>query len=207
MSSQASNTNIPTAPPGMPNPGLNNPFSVYVPLVFDGDHFLYARRNMVALRFGIPIQLTEVMEDGIIPIPGLDKREAHMFLHWINYGQFRLMPTRDGQNDAEKRKCFMIECISLYGVAMRYDLQDLARVALAHFSHLGDQIGVKNVLIMFSEYAFAGEGGETCIVEYTLRRCPMGQSGFLRVPHVFQVRESYGMEHTIASVLLQLEVV
>jgi hypothetical protein len=90
---------------------------------------------------------------------------------------------------------------------MRYDLQDLARNALGYFSYFGDQIGVKNVLIMLSDYAFAGEGGEACIVEYTLRRCPMGQSGFLRVPHVFQARESYGMQHTIASVLLQLEVV
>jgi hypothetical protein len=117
------------------------------------------------------------------------------------------MDTENGQNVAERRKCLMIECLSLYGAAMRYDLQDLARNALGYFSYFGDQIGVKNVLIMLSDYAFAGEGGEACIAEYTLRRCPMGQSGFLRVPHVFQARESYGMQHTIASVLLQLEVV
>jgi hypothetical protein len=180
--------------------------SAYVPLVFDGGHFLYVRRGIVALRFGLACHLAEVMVNGVIPVPGLDKREAHTFLYWLNTGQFRLIQA-EGQTNAEKRKCIMIECISLYGAAMRYDLQDLAQHAFGCFCHYGDQIGVKPVLVMLSDYAFAGEGGEACIAEYALRRCHMGLSGFLTVPMVFQVRKSYGMQHTVASVLLQLEIV
>ncbi|KAM0236652.1 hypothetical protein ACHAP5_009288 [Fusarium lateritium] len=205
MSVQPYEPPMPTPPQGVLNPAEVNPLdSTYVIFVFDGGHFRFARRSVVAKAFGIATDLQEVLVRNIIPVPGLDIREACSFIHYLKTGQFGLIKS-EAVTAEEQRKCILIECLSLYGAAMRYDLQELAKDAVGCFSHYGDQIGVKAVLVMLSDYHWAGRGGEACIAEYTLRRHNNSVNGFFTLPDIFLAREKFGMENTIAEVLLQLD--
>ncbi|KAF5000814.1 hypothetical protein FGRMN_1422 [Fusarium graminum] len=168
-----------------------------IAVIFDGDHVVYVAQGVLIKR----PQLLRYYLDGAIRIPGLDVREAHIFIHYLYTGKWEpLEPVKAPKTD--QIKSALIEAVSLFDAGINHDLRNLGRLASIQFNDLADKLDTIEVLELFADYAYAGLHGEFMIAEYAFTHTGITDAGFKHAAELFFGREKYGSKATVARIIL-----